>query len=70
MMVKVGQKVQFDPFRYITGYGAMGIRGQVTTGTIVYINRKHKWFSVEYGKHKLRTSFKFWDIGRVVTVCG
>ena len=69
-MIKIGQKVRFDPFEHIKGFGVEANRGSVITGTIVMVNRPHAWFSVEYGNPKQRTSFKFCDIGEKVTVCG
>lgn len=70
MRVEVGQKVRFDPFREIKGFGAEDHRGELVTGTVVMVNAPHKWFSVEYGSPKQRTSFNFCEIGRAVTVCG
>lgn len=35
-------------------------------GVIDYVNLRHRWFSVKYGK--LRTSFKFSEIGTKVNV--
>jgi hypothetical protein len=70
MRVKVGQKVRFDPLGYICGMGSLEVRGNYVTGTVVMVNRPHKWFSVEYGEPKQRTSFKFCDIGEAVTVIG
>lgn len=67
-MVKVGQKVRFDPFSCISGDGVEEMRYQIT-GKIAYINWKHRWFSVVYG-NRLRTSFHFYDIGKEVTICG
>lgn len=69
-MIKVGQKVRFDPFEYLTGFGASDNRGSYVIGTVVMVNEQNQWFSVEYGTPKQRTSFKFCDIGSVVTVCG
>ena len=69
-MITVGDRVKFDPFEEITGFASECIKGKLVTGTVVYINHEHKWFSVEYGKPKLRTSFKFWQIGKDVKVCG
>lgn len=69
-MVKVGQKVRFDPYGHIDGFGCTDIRGNEVTGTIVMVNYKHGWFSVEYGEPKQRISFNFVDIGEAVTVCG
>lgn len=72
MMVEVGQKVQFDPFEPIRGFASEDNRGKPVTGTVVYINEPHQWFSVEYmcGTVKQRTSFKFCEIGKTVTICG
>ena len=69
-MIKVGQKVTFDPFAEITGFGSNDNRGKIVTGTVVFVHYKNEWFSVVYGNPKMRTSFKFCDIGSVVTVCG
>ena len=68
-MIKVGQKVRFDPFDTCTGFGAEEVRGNLVTGTVVFVNVPHKWFSVEYGNPKAIASFKFCDIGSVVTIC-
>ena len=72
MMVKVGQKVKFDPFGEITGFGINDNRGQIVTGIVVCVNEPHKWFSAEYncGGVMMRSSFKFCDIGKAVKVCG
>ncbi len=67
-MISVGQKVRFDPFEDIMGFGIGDVRGKPVTGTVVYVNEKHHWFSVAYGK--LRTSFHFCQIGKGVKVCG
>lgn len=69
-MIEVGQKVRFDPFNEVKGFGAENNRGNYVIGTVVMVNRPHTWFSVEYGNPKQRTSFKFCDIGEKVTVCG
>ena len=67
--VNIGQKVRFDPFETGLGFGIDAVRGEVT-GTVVEIYPEHKWFSVVYGEHKQRISFKFCDIGERVTVIG
>lgn len=64
-MIKVGQKVRFDPSRFWIGYAVEDCRGDVT-GTVVMVNHEHRWFSVQYGK--LRTSFMFSQIGQEVKV--
>ena len=67
--VSVGQKVQFDPFNGIRGPASSEVR-KIVTGTVIAVYPEHKWFSVVYGVHKLRTSFKFCDIGDGVNVLG
>lgn len=69
-MIEAGQKVTFDPFGQVIGFCAELNRGNYVTGTVVYVNKEHRWFSVEYGDPKARTSFNFWDIGKVVEICG
>lgn len=69
-MVKVGQKVRFDPLCCVTGFSAEAVRGNLVTGTVVYVNELHNWFSVEYGNPKQRASFKFCDIGQGVKIYG
>lgn len=67
-MIEVGQKVQFDQFDYIQSTFAEAIKGHLVVGTVAYVNKPHKWFSVEYGN--LRTSYKFSQIGTDVMLCG
>lgn len=67
--VSIGQKVRFDPFETSVGFGIEDCRGEVE-GTVVEIYKDHKWFSVEYGEPKLRTSFNFSDIGKTVMLVG
>ncbi len=71
-MIKVGQKVRFDPFEEITGFGSNDNRGKPVKGTVVMVNEPHRWFSVEYecGGVKQRTSFKFSQLGEDVKICG
>ena len=71
-MITIDDKVQFDPFKEITGFASEDNRGKIVTGTVVLINYENKWFSVEYecGGEKQRTSFKFSQVGKDVFVCG
>lgn len=69
MIVAIGQKVRFDPFLGLHGYGVEACRS-IVTGTVVMVNEAHEWFSVEYGNPKMRTSFRFDDIGTAVKICG
>ena len=68
-MIQVGQKVKFDPFAETTGFASLDNRGNYVTGTVVMVNARNKWFSVEYGDPIARTSFKFCDIGKEVKIC-
>lgn len=69
-MIKVGQKVRFDPFKDIMGFGTEVNRGNYVTGIVVMVNEPHQWFSVEYGDPKARTSFMFCEIGKAVKIYG
>jgi hypothetical protein len=68
--IKEGQKVRFDPMAHLDGMLADTLKGEEVVGTVVMVNRKHGWFSVEYGDPKARTSFNFVDIGELVTILG
>lgn len=70
MDISVGQKVQFDPWEGITMYGTKILHNNVT-GTVVYVNPKHRMFAAQYGSDKrpLRMSFNFADIGQNVHLC-
>jgi hypothetical protein len=66
--VEIGSKVRFDPLSCLACSSVSDIREEKVTGTVSYINHRHKWFLVEYGE--LRTCFKFSDVGLAVIVCG
>lgn len=68
-IIEVGQKVRFDPFQEITGFGSESNRGLVT-GTVIAVYEDHRWFLCEYGEHKQKIGFKFYQIGEDVTICG
>lgn len=62
-MIKIGQKVSFDPWHGINS--VLGSRNDDNVeGRVIYINPKHNWFTVEYplGNGKFRTSFHFCDV--------
>lgn len=63
-MIEVGQKVKFDPFAEITGFSSDLNRGKTATGTVVYVNAPHQWFSVQHNGQ--RASFKLSQIGEDV----
>lgn len=65
-MIKVGQKVKFNPF-----IGHHSTNGDITLfnnteGTVKYVNSRNRWFSVEWGEPKMIISFNFNDIGNAV----
>ena len=68
-LIRVGQKVRFDPFETSFGFGIDDMRYEVK-GTVVEVYPEHKWFSVEYGDPKQRISFKFFEIGERVMLVG
>lgn len=62
-MIKLGQKISFDPWHCSTG--VLGSReGDRVEGIVTYVNPKHSWFEVEYklGNEKFKTSFHFCDV--------
>lgn len=69
-MVKVGQKVRFDPFRTLQGFASRDVKGKEREGTVVLVNEPCRWIGVEFGTPTQRISFKFCDIGEVVEICG
>lgn len=73
MMICIGMKASFcstfvPGAQWSHGYDP----SEVATGRIVYINWKHKYFTVEFkcGDTMQRESFKFSQIGQAVKVRG
>ena len=64
--VNVGQKVRFDALAACK-CSIEKVKAD-TIGTVVWINARHKWFSVQYGENQ-RISFKFSEIGQNVHLC-
>ena len=61
--IQLGQRVKFNPVRDARTSIKFGPAKPVK-GTIVYINRRHHWFLVEYNEsEKIHTSFHFCEIG-------
>lgn len=69
-MIGEGTKVRFIPCYETTQLSPEEKASKYVTGTIVYINWEHKLFMVEYGNPKQKESFKFWQIGNEVKLCG
>lgn len=65
-MIRIGQKVKFDALHCVKQSIEKTIAP--TVGTVVFINARHNWFSVQYGENQ-RTSFKFSEIGQNVHIC-
>ena len=68
-MIKVGQKVEFDPYKDIKAPGLVDI-SEIVEGIVHFVHPTHHWFNVEYGgdEGKRLIGFKFDDIGRLVTL--
>ena len=73
-MIKIGQKVRCEPLKDIKKLNVTGEVRKEVTGTVVYVNKPHKWLSVEYVCNtsgvKMRASYKFSQIGQDVILCG
>ena len=64
-MIKVGQKVTFNPFRGLNSVSDITLFDN-TEGVVKYVNANNRWFSVEYGDPKMVISFNFHDIGKTI----
>lgn len=66
-MIKVGQRVQFDPFKGIRVTGMADLQ-ETFEGIVHFVHPTHQWFNVEYVDNagKRLIGFKFDDIGREV----
>lgn len=72
-MIKLGTTIQIIPF-FLREKGRLPERSIIKRGKVVYINREHDYFMIEFpvghcGK-TLRESFKFSQIGTDVFICG
>ena len=65
--VSLGQRVRFDALAFCKS--SIERISADTVGTVVYVNERHKWFSVQYGENQ-RTSFKISEIGQAVKIIG
>lgn len=61
-MVKVGQKVRFDPYHNCHYCGSEMAKCEVV-GEVILVHHKHRYFMAEYeaGDKKFKISFKFDD---------
>lgn len=66
-MIKVGQKVRFNPFKDIRTYGLSNANENVE-GVVHFVHPTHCWFNVEYdgGAGKQLLGFRFDDIDKAV----
>lgn len=64
-MIEVGQKVTCKPYLGLKAFEASA-QDEEHEGVVTYVNKMNRWFQVEYHKTRLRTSFKFDEIGRTV----
>ena len=68
----LGKKVRFVPAFVPRECSFNAGQVEKVTGKVVYVNRKHRFFTAEYGWEgsKQRESFKFCQIWKDVVVCG
>lgn len=66
-MVKIGDKVRFNPFDGIRVAMGSPKEPKHVTGRVIDIHEDHKWFDVMYemGGVKFRTAFNFADLREV-----
>lgn len=66
-MIKVGQKVQIDPFRGIRITGMADLQ-ETFEGIINFVHPTHHWFNVKYTDNAgtRLVGFRFDDIGKTV----
>jgi hypothetical protein len=62
-MIKVGQKIRFDPFHGVGSYG-LGACHKKVEGTVTMVYPEHRYFTAEYemGERKFLISFNFVDV--------
>jgi hypothetical protein len=62
-VIKVGQRVRFDPWHGIHILNGM-VTGEEVIGTIISVYPQHRYFTVEYERDniKYKTSFNFNDV--------
>ena len=62
-MIKLGQKVRFNPWHGQRGFADCDCN---VDGTVIYVHPAHHYFTVVYElgpmKHKFKTSFHFADV--------
>lgn len=71
--INEGDKVRFVPGTIKCGnYTDDEKLEETVTGTVIYINHEHRYFTAEYeiNKSKYKESFKFADLGQAVTKLG
>lgn len=68
-MIKVGQKVRFNPFHGVRQYG-LGSVNDFVVGVVNYVHPTHRWFNVKYnnGDGTQLLGFLFDDIDKTVKV--
>lgn len=68
-MIKVGQKVRFNPYHGVKQSG-FGVENDVAEGVVHYVHPTNRWFNIKYngGDGPMLTGFKFDDIGKNVKI--
>lgn len=71
-MIDIGQKMNFVPcYLYSEKDTKKEHRSKMITGKVIYVNRKHKQFTVKYtlcGGLKMKETFKFSQIGQDIHI--
>lgn len=71
-MALMGRAVTFIPTQDCDKIARPSAKARRFGGTVVYVNKPNKYFTVEYERrgYTMRESFKFAEIGKVVKVHG
>lgn len=70
-MIDIGQKMRFIPYFNINEKDDEAQRREkMIVGKVIYVNRKHKLFTVKFncGGTMMKKTFKFTDIGEDIFV--
>ena len=68
-MIKIGEKFSFVPHWIASPHdNAWDRKIKSVTGTVIYVNREHKNFCVEYhcGGMDAKETFRFTDVGEII----
>lgn len=71
-MIKVGQKVEINPFKDIRAAAGLGPINETVEGIVHFVHPTNRWFNVKYGSEggERLIGYKFDDIDKTVKLIG